>query len=722
VPDSPREFTTVEACVEQVIARVGKNIVLGAPLGLGKPNQLINAFYRRAKNDPTLRLTIYTALSLERPRPSSDLEARFLEPFIARHFGDYVELEYMRAIRDGTLPPNVIVHEFYFRAGSMKNVGAAQRRYISTNYTFVARDLLARGVNVLVQLVAEKDVDGRPMLSLSGNTDVTLDLIPMLERERARGRIVVTVAQVHADLPFMYRRAMVELDYFDLIVRNPVYDTTLFAPPSLSVGAADFAIGMHASTLIRDGGTLQIGIGSLGDAIVYGCQLRHTANASYRAILAGLGANDRLAEDIGGLEPFAEGLFGCSEMFVNGFLHLWRLGILKREVFDDAGLQRLLNDGRLSVEVDDRTLATLLAAGLIPPRLEEADVATLRHWGVLAPAVRFEDGFLVADGQRIRAALDDEYCYRRVCRHALGRRLAHGFVMQGGFFLGPPDFYRTLRELSREESERIAMDSVRRINRLSDVELQALQRRHARFINTAMMVTLGGATVSDGLESGEVVSGVGGQYNFVAQAHELDDARSIICLRATRGAGRHAASNIVFRYGHVTIPRHLRDIVVTEYGVADLRGRSDEEIIAALLNVADSRFQDELLAAAKQAGKIDPGYAIPERHRQNLPDRIQREMGRWRAEGLFPPFPLGSDFTEQEVALGRTLRDLKAMMDEPRTLIRSLVRSFAHGVDEAHAAPYLKRIGLEHPHTPKEMILQHLLVMELEDHGYLRSL
>src|SRR6185503_13757390 len=121
---------------------------------------------------------------------------------------DYVELEYMRAIRAGTLPPNVIVHEFYFRAGSMKNVGAAQRRYISTNYTFVARDLLARGVNVLVQLVAEKDVDGRPMLSLSSNTDVTLDLVPMLERERARGRTIVTVAQVHGDLPFMYRRAM----------------------------------------------------------------------------------------------------------------------------------------------------------------------------------------------------------------------------------------------------------------------------------------------------------------------------------------------------------------------------------------------------------------------------------------------------------------------------------------------------------------------------------
>jgi len=294
--------------------------------------------------------------------------------------------------------------------------------------------------------------------------------------------------------------------------------------------------------------------------------------------------------------------------------------------------------------------------------------------------------------------------------------------MQGGFFVGPPDFYRTLRELPRAESERIAMDSVRRINRLSEPELQALQRRYARFVNTAMMVTLGGAVVSDALESGEVVSGVGGQYNFVAQAHELDDARSIICLRATRGSGRHAASNIVFRYGHVTIPRHLRDMVVTEYGVADLRGRSDEEIVAALLNVADSRFQDELLADAKQAGKLDPSYQIPERYRQNLPERVQGEIGRWRAKSFFPPFPLGSDFTEEEIALGRTLRDLKAMMDEPRTLIRSLVRAFAHGVDEAHAAPYLRRIGLEHPHTPKEVILQHLLVMELEEHGYLRAL
>jgi acyl-CoA hydrolase len=721
MPDTPREIPTVEACVDEVIATLGKEIVLGAPLGLGKPNQLINAFFRRAKDDPSVTLTIYTALSLEKPAAASDLEARFLDPFIAHHFGDYVELDYMRAIRKRELPPNVAVHEFYFRAGSMKNVASAQRSYISTNYTFVARDLLDRGVNVLVQLVAEKDVDGRRMLSLSGNTDVSLDLIPMLQRERARGRAILAIAQTHSDLPFMYNRAMVEPGYFDLIVRNPAYDTRLFATPNMPISNLDFAVGFHVSTLIKDGGTLQIGIGALGDAIVHGCQLRHRANAAYRAIAAGLGVDERLADAVGGLGPFEEGLYGCSEMFVNGFMHLLRSGILKRQVVDEPRLQRLLNERRLSTQVDDRTLETLIAAGVIHAHLTPADVEFLRYWGILKPSVRFEDGWLLADGQRIRAALDESENYQQACRHVLGERLAHGILMHGGFFLGPADFYQALRDMTREESEKIAMDSVRRINRLSDTELQTAQRRHARFVNTGMMVTLGGAVVSDGLEDGQVVSGVGGQYNFVAQAHELADARSIICLRATRGGGRHVGSNIVFNYGHVTIPRHLRDIVVTEYGVADLRARSDEEIIKALLNVADSRFQEQLLAAAKRAGKVDSAYVIPEPYRNNRPERVEGEIARWRADGHFSAFPFGCDFTDQEIALATSLREIKAMMDEPRTLIRSLIRSFTHGVDEAHAAPYLQRIGLDHPHTPKEVILRHLLLLELEEHGYLKA-
>jgi len=64
--------------------------------------------------------------------------------------------------------------------------------------------------------------------------------------------------------------------------------------------------------------------------------------------------------------------------------------------------------------------------------------------------------------------------------------------------------------------------------------LDAVQRRDARFFNTCMMATALGAAVSDALADGQVVSGVGGQYNFVAMAHALAGGRSILLLRSTR--------------------------------------------------------------------------------------------------------------------------------------------------------------------------------------------
>ena len=65
------------------------------------------------------------------------------------------------------------------------------------------------------------------------------------------------------------------------------------------------------------------------------------------------------------------------------------------------------------------------------------------------------------------------------------------------------------------------MRSVTSINQLyGHEEIDRLHRKNARFINTCMMMTLTGAAVSDGLEDGTVISGVGGQYNFVAMAQE----------------------------------------------------------------------------------------------------------------------------------------------------------------------------------------------------------
>src|SRR5438067_12863894 len=125
------------------------------------------------------------------------------------------------------------------------------------------------------------------------------------------------------------------------------------------------------------------------------------------------------------------------------------------------------------------------------------------------------------------------------------------------------------------EREQTCMTGISDVNELYGEEgLKRLQRKAARFVNTGLIASLAGAVASDGLEDGRVLSGVGGQYNFVAMAHALEDGRSILMIRSTKEEDGRLHSNVRWNYGHVTIPRHLRDIVVTEYGIADLRGRS----------------------------------------------------------------------------------------------------------------------------------------------------
>ncbi len=715
----PDIVNDVETSVDKALERLGKRIVMAAPLGLGKPVQLINAFYRRACKDSSIQLEILTALSLERPKAHGELENELLEPFVERQYGDYPELEYVAAVRSNSLPANITVHEFYMKAGAMHKVRTAQCNYISTNYTFAARDLLLRGTNLLVQMVARQEVNGEDCLSLSCNTDVTLDLLPAMRDAATAENPVMAIAVTHEELPFMGNRAQVPLDYFDQLVVNPAYSTRLFPAPNMAVSATDFAIGLHASSLVEDGSTLQIGIGAMGDAISYALILRQQNNSVYRQVLDELSgpAMEGLPEPV----EFTTGLYGCSEMFVFGFMHLLQHGVLKRKVYDHELIQRYVNEHGDSGQVSPGLLKALRDGGAICERLSQRDLRFLQYWGVLREDVRWLDDKLVFEGGETGTDLNDDAVLQALEQHVLGDGLRHGRFLHGGFFLGPAEFYQQLRDLDEPTRAGIAMDSVRVINRLSDPALQSLQRQKARFINTGMMVTLGGAVVSDGLANGQVVSGVGGQYNFVAQAHELPGARSILCIRSTRDSGGKTISNIVTDYGHITIPRHLRDIVVTEYGIADLRGLSDAEIIKALLNITDSRFQEELRRAAVDSGKLEAEYRVPENYRHNRPERVSDLIAQWQQQSFFPDYPLGCDFTPEEQALIKSLKELKKLQEDTGQLVLHAIRSLVHDVDIDEARPYLERIGLEHPDTPKEKLTQLLLLLELEEQGYLRA-
>jgi acyl-CoA hydrolase len=716
----PQMFDDVGEIVEEALRCVGKRVVLALPIGIGKPNLIANEFFRRARADTGLDLTIVTALSLRRPTGASDLERRFVEPLAARIFGNYPELDYLEAVRGNAVPPNVRVIEFFLEPGSLLNAEHAQSHYLSANYTHVARELLARGVNVVAHVVAKRSVGGVTEISLGSNPDVTVDLMPELAKLRAAGTAVVMLGQVHREMPFMLGAANVGADAFDLLLDHSRYDYDLFAPPNPALTTVDHAIGLHASALVRDGGTLQIGIGELGDSIAYALLLRHQQNEAWRRALGDAGSerSAALIEAIGGRAPFATGLFGATEMFVDQMLDLYRAGILRRRVYEYLPLQRALAANGSSTRVDSALLDKLLEALRIDrpdTQLDADDIAALRHAGVLRSETRFADDQIVSpDGVRIGTDLADARTRAALARECLGLELQGGTVMHAGFLLGPRSFYAALSALAESERRLFDMRGVSFINQLygDDFELRVAQRSHARFVNTTMMLTTLGAAVSDGLADGRVVSGVGGQYNFVAMAHALPGARSVLCARATRRKDGKLQSNIVTSYGHVTIPRHLRDIAITEYGIADLRGRTDAECIAAMINIADSLFQDELLTAARRANKIDAGYRVPEQHRHNTRDRLEKSFAAQRRSGLFSEYPFGTDLTHEEIDLAHALRWLKEHTAGSVARATTVVRALMGGTQES-ARGHLARLALTEPGDFRERLTAKLVCLGL---------
>ncbi|GGA60207.1 acetyl-CoA hydrolase/transferase C-terminal domain-containing protein [Pelagibacterium lentulum] len=578
--------------IDWILEHVGRDLRVAMPLGLGKPVELINALVERAAKDPSIRLHIFTALTLERPKPSSDMEERFLGPALDRLFGKYPEIEYARLMREDKLPDNIRVTEFFLQAANWLKVPAMQHSYVSANYTHALDVLLSHQPNVVLHLLA--GIEDRQ--SLSCNTDITADLIKLRAEGKADFKLI---AQVHPDLPFMAGTGEIHPNECAVVLdTTPAHD--LFSVVKRPVGLPEHAIGLHVSRLIRDGGTLQIGIGEIGDAVAHALILRERETIAPIWTDCPFPRSEKFAQT----GRFETGLYGVTEMLVDGLLALFENGIIKREV--------------------------------------------------------------------------------------------HGAAIHAGFFLDSRAFYERLNALPESERARIAMMPVSFTNALyGDEPAKRAARRDARFVNAAMMVTLLGAAVSDGTEDGQVVSGVGGQFNFVEQAFALEDGHAIITLSATRESKGKVQSNIIYSYGHMTIPRHMRDIVVTEYGIADLRGKSDAATIAALLEIADSRFQSDLEREAKKAGKLPDDYRLPEAARNNTPDALEAWLSPHRQDKL-ADYPFGTDFTDIEQYLIPALAELRSASAH-RSALFKLVLAGMKGKPAAREKEALERMDLVAP-------------------------
>ncbi|MGZ3727374.1 MAG: acetyl-CoA hydrolase/transferase C-terminal domain-containing protein [Pseudobdellovibrio sp.] len=618
----PLQLKSYEEATEIIFEEVGPHLKLATPLGLGKPNLLLNSIYERVnsnqlENEPE-QLDIYTALSLTPPEITEDLGKRFLKPFGDRHWGkDYPSLHYFKQAADDKIPSNIRVHEFYFQSGAALNSLHLQQHYQSVNYTHVTENVFKNDINILVQLIAASPSPG--LYSLSCNPDLTLDLAALYEK---KGKDLYIVGVVHPDLPYIGGDAEVTENFFDMIVDSETKDHELFALPREPVTLEDYFIGLYASHLVLDGGTLQVGIGSLSEALGAALVLRHQQSDVYQKMLSQL----RKHEVRG---PFKKGLYGLSEMVTDVFMHLRKAGILNREVFD-----------------------------------EYSNTKTYLH---------------------------------------------------GAFFLGSKDFYQWLRDLKNEDRSGLRMTSVSKVNDIYDPHevLLRRQRLHARFFNTCMQISLLGEAESETLPDAHVVSGIGGQYNFVAMAAELEGARSILLLRSTRPEGGEIHSNIQWRVGPVSIPRHLRDIVITEYGCADIRGKSDSDTIKELLNITDSRFQIELLKEARRHGKIEAEYEIPEIHRHNTPEKLEQLKKSFDLDSFFKTFPFGSDFTPEEEKIAEALLHLKADSKESKWKVLKKVFANRNRDDEAFR-PELERLELWETHGWNEKWNRQLILSYLQ--------
>ena len=158
-------------------------------------------------------------------------------------------MDYVTDLKAGKIPNNISVNEFFLKSGDWLNNPNAQQHYINSNYTHIARDMAAKGINIICQAIAvREEPTGEKRYSLSCNSDLSVDILDLLKRD---------VIKVKKYLPWCYQswialyasrcrsvRWPIRRDYY-----CPIGTHTLFSTPNMKISLTDYAIGLHTSSL-----------------------------------------------------------------------------------------------------------------------------------------------------------------------------------------------------------------------------------------------------------------------------------------------------------------------------------------------------------------------------------------------------------------------------------------------------------------------------------------
>jgi 4-hydroxybutyrate CoA-transferase len=119
-------------------------------------------------------------------------------------------------------------------------------------------------------------------------------------------------------------------------------------------------------------------------------------------------------------------------------------------------------------------------------------------------------------------------------------------------------------------------------------------------INSAVSVDMAGQISAESIGP-RVLSGSGGQTAFAIGAWLSKGGRNITVMTSTAAKGKISRIVPMLEEGTIiTVPRILSDYIITEYGIARMKGKTQRERAMELINIAHPDFRDELKAKARE--------------------------------------------------------------------------------------------------------------------------